>query len=220
MIDEAVVEAFQLTARLSRDDVFSDDRLMPIVAVDHARMAAPGWVGADWRAGGVVLMAINPGGGGDAYRRNPTDDQLYACISTFRDASPETRFEALARLSSTFIELQRTHNIRRVVDPVLAAVRSRHADAAFLNVLPFRTRGDRPARSGELRRAWDLATSRQLAALAPGRVIALGRKAYDALISVGADRAHDIILIKRTIGDSSLSQQAREVIAKLEAEGG
>jgi hypothetical protein len=218
MIEEAVIDAFQATTRVSRDAVFDDDRLMPVVAVEHARMAAPGWVGANWRAGGTVLMAINPGGGGDAYKRNPTDDQLYGCISTFREASPDLRAQAFARMSETWIALQRTHNIRRVVDPLLAAVRSTHLEAAFLNVLPFRTRGDRPARSGELRRAWDLATSGQLAALAPKRVVALGRKAYDALIAVGAESAHEVVLIKRSIGDSTLSQQARDVIGRLAAE--
>lgn len=214
-----VVEAFHATTQLSRNAVFDDSRLDPTTALPHASLAPPGWVGADWRPGGTIFVAINPGGGRDTYRVNPTDKQLYGAVRAFKDADQTARGAALAKLSKLWIDIQQTHNIRRVINPVLDATGSSAQAAAFLNVLPFRTRNDKPARVAELRRAWDLATSRQVTALAPRRIVALGCKAHDALISVGADRSCEIVLLKRAIGDSRLTPHAVEAIAKLRRAG-
>ena len=75
-----IVTAFHLAALLPRSSVFSSDELQPITAPDDANTAAPGWVGSAWRSGGTLLVGINPGGGGDAYRGNPTDARLYGLM--------------------------------------------------------------------------------------------------------------------------------------------
>lgn len=207
-----IVEAFHATAQLSRSDVFDDQRLDPIDPTGTFKIAAPGWVGRNWQLGGTALIAINPGGGGDNYRVNPHDAELYALIRAFRDALPEQRSIALENLGEAWTAIQRMHNLWRVIDHVLDAAKSQPQSAAFLNVLPFRTRADKPARSVELRRAWEKGTAAQLEALAPRRIIALGCKAHDALLSVGADKLCEIILIKRMRGDSALSAHARATL--------
>ncbi|MEW9855670.1 hypothetical protein [Novosphingobium sp. M1R2S20] len=60
------------------------------------------------------------------------------------------------------------------VRPILEALDAGSEDPAFLNVLPFRTRHDKPAGSVVLRRARDSATLHQVAALQAQRIIALG----------------------------------------------
>ncbi|UVO49658.1 uracil-DNA glycosylase family protein [Sphingomonas sp. SUN019] len=218
-MSQVLINAFHNTANLKRDAVFDDQRLMPICAQHDALTAAPGWIGKNWRPGGTLLMAINPGGGGDTYRINPADVTLYGLIRRFRDAaSSDERAAGLRALSDAWIGIQATHNIRRVVDAVLDATGSDASQAAFLNVVPFRTRGDRPARSAELRRAWLISTQQQVAALAPRRIVALGCKAYDALVAAGADRSHDVVLLKRAIGDSRITPQAKEVLTRLREE--
>ena len=216
-MSDSIVDAFHATTLLKRSDLFDDDRLTPITSIADAATPAPGWVGKDWRFGGTLLVAINPGGGGDTHRLNPTDERLYGLIRRFRDAGAEKQPSALREMSDAWIEIQSTHNIRRVIDAVLEATRSSCAQAAFLNVLPFRTRNDKPTRASELRQAWRKATAGQVQALAPRRIVALGCKAHDALVAAGADKAHEVVLIKRAIGDNRLTPHARETLAALAA---
>jgi hypothetical protein len=217
-MQQEVIDAFHATATVKRSDIFDDERLTPLTALIDAQTAAPGWVGRDWAPGHTVLMAINPGGGGDHYRRNPTDEGLYSLIRAFRDAAVADRGRALQEMSDAWIQIQSSHNIWKVVDAVLNTTKSDPSRSAFLNILPFRTRQDKPARSGELRRAWHRATGKQVESLAPRRIIALGRKAYDAIITTGVSAEHEIVMIKRAIGDSYIPPDARGVLAKLMAE--
>lgn len=214
-----IVAAFHRTARLMRAAIFDDDRLMPTSAPEDATIAASGWVGPDWKSGGTLLMGINPGGGGDRYRGNPTDQRLYGLLQQFRDADDvKEQRAALRRLSDAWMDIQSTHAIRRVTSAVLDAVGECDVTSAFMNVLPFRTREDKPARAGELRRAWTIATGPQVAALKPRRIVALGCKAHDALVAAGAAVDYEIVLIKRAIGDTSIPPHARETLARLKQE--
>ncbi|KHL24113.1 hypothetical protein PK98_15635 [Croceibacterium mercuriale] len=210
-----IVDAYHRTALLERGAIFPDTKLMPITRPEDAAIAAPGWVGKQWQPGGTLLMAINPGGGGDAYRVNPTDERLYGLFHAFKAAPADQREEALAALSEAWIGIQKTHNIFRLIRPILEALGAGSEGLAFLNVLPFRTRGDAPAGSTVLRQAWNVATSQQVAALQPGRIIALGRKAFDALSIVGATKKFDVVYLKRAIGDSYVTPEAQTAIAAL-----
>ncbi|WP_133064396.1 hypothetical protein, partial [Sandarakinorhabdus cyanobacteriorum] len=166
-----IVSTFHQTVSLERRDVFEDDRLMPQCAIADANTAAPGWVGRDWTPGGTLLMAINPGGGGDNYRMNPTDARLYSLIRAFRSAEDHSSKAATLRaLSDAWLQVQTTHAISRVISAVLDATGGTLNSSAFLNMLPFRTRGNKPARRSELRRAWVKGTGNQ-PGLFTGRVI-------------------------------------------------
>lgn len=216
-----IADTFYATANLRRADVFTDDRLTPTSCVEDAHTAAPGWVGPDWAPGGTLLVGINPGGGGDEYRMNPHDAELYGLIRKLRNASGQAAISAaLVHLSAAWISIQATHSIRRVISAILESIGQNERQAAFMNVLPFRTRENKPARKEELRRAWEIATGPQVAALRPRRIVALGCKAYDALIAAGADREHNVILLKRAIGDSVITEHAKGVLAQLRTETG
>jgi hypothetical protein len=212
---EKVVAAFHRTARLTRADLFDNDALLPTTAVEDARTAAPGWVGDNW-SGGTLMVGINPGGGGDAYRRNPDDDRLYAALRKLRDAgAPAEQEIALINLSSAWIAIQRSHNIWRIVDPILKATGEASDTAAFMNILPFRTREDKAPSVGVLRRAWALSALPQIEALQPARIIALGKKAWDALSRFDPPPGPELILFKRGIGDSYIPSESNEVLARL-----
>ena len=169
-----IVSAFHRTVRLQRDEVFEDDRLMPQRSIADAQIAAPGWVGRDWQPGGTLLVAINPAGGGDSYRINPTDAPLYDLARAFRAAEGlELQSAALRALSDTYLQVQKTLSIIRVMAAVMAATGGTFQSSAFLNVLPFRTRENKSARRSEVRNEWDKGASDQVHSLAPGRIVDL-----------------------------------------------
>ena len=213
----AIVAAFHGSSRLRRSDIFADDKLMPITAVEDASTAAPGWVGQTW-IGGTLLVGINPGGGGDNYRRNPSDDELYNCARAFREAkSEETQSKAFESLSTKWIQIQQTHSIWRIIEPILAATSESVDETAFMNILPFRTRMDALPPRAILRAAWEKAARPQISALKPKRVIALGKKAWVVITQFEMPTPADVILFKRGIGDSYIPVESLEVLTRLKA---
>jgi hypothetical protein len=215
-MDQAIVNAFHATSCLKRSDIFSGDGATPTTALDDAYTSAPGWVGDAWRQG-TVLIGINPGGGGDSYRRNPTDDQLYNLLRAFRDAAGRDRAVAFSQLSSAWRAIQKTHSIWRVINAVLEATGERELEVAFMNVVPFRTRMDKLPSRWEIMAAWQFAARPQLDALQPKRIVCLGKKAWDVLSRF--DEFKDrLVLIKRAIGDSYIPPEAQATLAGLAKE--
>ena len=212
-MDQAVVRAFHATSCLCRSNIFSEDSLIPVTAVEDANTAAPGWVGDDWREG-TVLIGINPGGGGDNYRRNPTDDQLYRLLRKFRDAEGSNLAPAFLELTTAWRSIQRTHNIWRVIGAILEATGETEREISFINVVPFRTRMDKLPSRVELARAWTSAAKPQIDVLKPKRIICLGKKAWDVL-SRFTEVEHKLVLMKRAIGDSYIPPEAQETLREL-----
>jgi len=217
MISEAIVAAFHCTALMRRRDIFATDALRPITAAEDADTAAPGWVGSRW-SGGTLLVGINPGGGGDQYRRNPTDDELYSLLRAFRDALTEpARKEALEHASRAWQRIQQGHNIWRIIAPILEATGETPDEIAFMNILPFRTRMDRAAPASTLRQAWAQSAEPQIRALQPRRIIALGAKAWKVLSGFPSPCGAETFLFKRGIGDSYIPTESRELLRALAA---
>ncbi|AVA13731.1 MAG: hypothetical protein WA935_14845 [Sphingopyxis granuli] len=216
-MNEEIVQAFARIARLKRQEVFDDERLMPQTSVDDAMQAAPGWVGSSWD-GGTLLVGINPGGGGDNYRGNPSDKALYDACRRLKEArSVSDQKEAMGALSSLWMQTQRTHNIWRIISKIIDATGERESDIAFMNILPFRTRQDVQPRRGEIGRVWRMTTQPAISALRPARIIALGAKAYKVLDAQLSTRSWQIIEFKRRIGDTSIHPEATIVLRQLQA---
>ncbi len=215
---ENIISSFHNAAKLKRSDVFDNDALTPIASTEDAHTAAPGWVGAKWREG-TLLVGINPGGGGDNYRLNPSDERLYTSIRGFRDAeNVQTRAQAFAHMTKVWSEAQQSHNIWRVVKAVLDATGESASEIAFMNILPFRTRLDAAAPIAVLRTSWLKAAGAQIAALQPKRVIALGKKAGGVLSRFDLPTDTDLLLFKRGIGDSYIPAESQELLARLAKE--
>jgi hypothetical protein len=212
-MDTAIIRAFHATSRLQRTDIFSGNTLTPVTAVEDAHTPAPGWVGDHWHKG-TVLIGINPGGGGDNYRRNPTDDQLYKLLRKFRDTEESNRASAFSEVSSFWAFIQRTHNVWRVINAVLEATGESESEIAFMNVMPFRTRMDKLPSRVEIAAAWKFAAKPQLDALMPSRIVCLGKIAWDVLRRFDVVQ-HKIVLMKRAIGDSYIPPEAQETLRQL-----
>jgi hypothetical protein len=217
MIGNAIIDAFSQTAKLTRESLNLPATLMPLTVQEDARTAAPGWIGSNWK-GGTLMVGINPGGGGDAYRRNPTDDRLYALLRAVREAgSKEQQRDALMAASKAWISIQRTHNIWRIIEAILSATGEDVEQVAFMNIMPFRTRMDKEPPVVAMAAAWKLSAGPQVNALAPRRIIALGAKAYKALSRFSMDASAELIQFKRGIGDSYIPPESQIVLTQLRA---
>jgi len=211
-----IIDSFHKVAQLRRENLFRDDRLMPITHREDANTAAPGWVGHDYQPGSIVLLGINPGGGGDAYRGNPTDRALYGRLRAFRDASPQDLEAAFTRLNESWLSIQQTHSLWRVISAALDATGLRSSQVAFLNMLPFRTREDKTAPSAVMANAWRLAAQPQIRALAPKAIVTLGFKAADALDRLAnTGSVPRVFRLKRARGDTRITDEARATLAEL-----
>jgi hypothetical protein len=215
-----LARAFAAASRVSRATLYGmdDDAQMPMHLPRHARIPYLGFAGANYKPGGVCLIGINPGGGGDAYQRaTPGDDELLFALEALRgshdadaDASHRTmcdKFEAQFKLIP----------FKTIVNPVLQATGATLADAAYLNMFAYRTRGDKSPSSKALARSCKLVVEPLLAALQPGYVVLLGYKARDAAAK-HLTMPSTPYVIKRTIGDRVICAEALAVIAQIAAD--
>ncbi|MBL8224717.1 MAG: hypothetical protein JNM50_05245 [Chromatiales bacterium] len=209
--------AFQRAARVSRAMLYGTDHdhQLPRNLHHDARVPFLGFVGPAYRPGNPVLLAINPGGGGDAYvTRTPQDRELIPLIERFVAAPPEQLDRAFDDMCRSYAAQVRTWNLWRILGPTLAACRSDLDAACYLNLFPYRTQGDKRPTTVPLRNAWTHIVDPLLKALAPGLLVALGKKAGGE-----AERYHrpppPLFVVPRTIGDSSVSAEAQAVLATI-----
>lgn len=177
-----VAKVWSKVSKFDRATIFGDDvaKWMPVKNPDHAGLAAAGWVGANYRPGGLVIIAANPGGGGDTYSATDNDKKLYDTFRSFRSAQSEDDWvAAFEKMSIEYMRQTTGHNISLPISKILESA-DRGADkCAFLNVIPFRTKGDGWPGVQVIQRATEKALNLQLHALNPGIIVLLGKKACD-----------------------------------------
>lgn len=199
--------------RLSRSDVFGTaDEQLPISEVPDAHLPQIGFIGANYRKGGDLLLGINPGGGGDAYRRTLADASLLPIIAaTIRGAPSES---AAQDIFLRCCQNMRTWNLWRIVAPVLEACGREQQDIAYLNWCPFRTRRDLMPRTTAMVHCRKVHVAPLIIALAPARVIALGMKVGGWVEKENFPSVQTFV-VPRTIGDSYLSNSALLALEEL-----
>ncbi len=181
-----------------------------------ARLPFIGYVGPDFRPGGFVLMAINPGGG-NFDRRTAEDNRLCPALHRLQNASTQETRGAFADLVQVYLDVVPTWNLWRIFSPILEALNTNIRAVAFLNVVPFRTKGDASPPVRAQRASWRKIVSPVLAVLAPSQIIALGKKAGSVIDRFGSiDR---VVTVPRTNGDTYVSQQARVILVGLASIG-
>jgi hypothetical protein len=201
-------------AKVSRTDIFGadDSTFCPINLEHDSNVMFQGFVGRRYAPGGTVLMAINPGGGGDAYARRTAEDEVFfPLLEALRGANPDDSLHQLDALSAAFPAIVRGWNLWRILGPTIDAAGSSLDEIAYLNCVPYRTRGDRMPRVSAQRAAWELTTQPILESLQPRLILALGKKAGGVLLRFYSGSA-DRFCIPRTVGDTYLSAEALEVL--------
>jgi len=197
---------------------------MVVGSSPHGRTMSPGYVGRKYAAGGWLLVGNYPAGGTASYiaRPNPTDERLYASFAGLANAdNDEDRLSRFERMSATWIELQRAHQIYKTLFlPLFEAGGKIDDDVAFLNAFPFRCRDNKAPNTRMYAAAWRLAVSRQIEALQPGKVIALGIATGRAIERFYSGSA-DFVVLERSNGDRYLKESAQRMIAAIaQARGG
>ena len=212
----SIAEAFSAAAKVARSDVFGadNDRWLPKNFQDNARLPFLGYVGASFRTGGVVLMAINPGGGSDKYKKTVEDERLCPALQRLQDSSPQMAAVAAGEVFQNYIEVLPTWNLWRIVNPVLKATDTDINSIAFLNVVPFRTKGDAKPHVKARNFSWAKIVSPLLSVLKPSQIIALGKKAGDVLQKYRTED-WELVTVPRTNGDSYTSPEAQIVLDAL-----
>ena len=99
--------------QIQREALFGphDEKCRPLHLIDDANTMFAGYAGRLYRTGaGILLLAINPGGG-DAYRsRTAEDDQFYPLLKAFKNAPAKKAPEAFERVNETFAAMMRRGN--------------------------------------------------------------------------------------------------------------
>lgn len=213
----SIAQTFLSCARVSRSALYgvSPDRQLPTHLLADAHIPFIGFAGSQYRPGGVVLLAINPGGGGDSYQiRTRQDNELLPLIVTFTKSSSNELLTAFANMSGSYAAQVRTWNLWRILAPTLHACGKDLSEVAYLNCFPYRTCADRMPQASALRASWTNVVEPLLAQLSPSTLIALGKK-----VGGVAERQFrgpgKLYVVPRTIGDSYLSEEAMEVLACL-----
>ncbi|BAE49448.1 hypothetical protein amb0644 [Paramagnetospirillum magneticum AMB-1] len=173
-----------------------------------------GYVGGSYRPGGIVLLAVNPGGGGDAYQQTAEDVVFYPLLKAFRDCAPEKAEALFGRINDEFASVLPRWNLWRILKPTLDAAGVGLDEVAYLNAVPYRTRENRVPKLHAKEAAWRMVTGPTLDALRPGLLIALGNKAGDVMTRLYNGSA-STECVPRTNGDSYISDGAKSALKRI-----
>ena len=136
-------------------------------------------------------------------------------LKAFRDCGDEA--EALfARINEEFASVLPRWNLWRILKPTLDAAGVGLHEVAYLNAVPYRTRGDAMPKAHARDAAWRLVTGPTLDALRPGLLVALGKKAGDIMARLHRGEARTEC-VPRTIGDSYVSDDAPAMLEQIAA---
>ena len=153
-----IADHWRSCVRISREEVFGSDdgKHAPRHLQDDAATMFAGYVGVDWKpAVGLLLLAINPGGGGDAYESRTSEDQKFIPLLTrFKETEPSEVLESFELVNRAFMRIVKGWGIWKILDPTLNAAGVALEDVAYLNIVPYRTRNNQMPPAAARERAW------------------------------------------------------------------
>jgi hypothetical protein len=214
-----IAQHFHRLAAITREEIFGRDEpsSRPLNLPSDAATMFAGYVGKKFTPGrGIVILGINPGGG-DAYlTRTAEDEAFYPILREFKTAQRQHVLTAFERVNDAFVKIVQAWNLWRILEPTLEAAGRDISEAAYMNVVPYRTRQDKVPPSEARRSAWYKVVAPTLTLLLPRAVITLGKKA-GAIVDALAPRDLEIYCVPRTIGDTYISEGARAIHERLRA---
>lgn len=175
-------------------------------------IAQPGYVGHNYRAGGLLFLSMNPGGG---YSNGLSDEDIsqYEALQRLRDSTSSGAVKHFNALSKLYQKIMPTWKIYRVfVAPVLRSSGIPFSDIAYLNLLKWRTQNS----SGLMtlyRLSWDDHTRNQIELLRPNTVIAIGADAGKAFTKFYTSEIR-FKAIPRVIGNK-IGEPGRAALAEI-----
>jgi len=206
-----------VAAGISREALYGvrEDSQLPLHLQDDARLPFLGFCGQRYEIGGTVFVAINPGGGGDAYAtRMPQDCTLLPLIERFMQSPNGRAAQTFSEISDSYLAMARTWNLWRFLGPAVEACNIDPEAICYLNCFPFRTRKDALPFTHALRESWQRLMTPLLAELQPKVLVVLGKKAGNVVQKLHTGGT-PVYVIPRTVGDSYLSPAALEVLSAL-----
>jgi hypothetical protein len=174
-----------------------------------------GYIGPNYRPGGLVLVAYFPAGGTAPYAntaRAARDEAFYALIGAFKRADPESRIAAFEALNLHVAEAMPHWRMYKVIEVVLEAAGCSLDDVALINLVPYRIADNASPRAKVIQASWEACTAPALQVLQPGKVAALGAGPGRALEARGVQ---PLYIFPRTIGDSYVNPKAYDVARQL-----
>ena len=214
---QAVATLWHRCAQIERSAIFGPadaTRWRPEHRPDISALMFSGCVGSSYQADiDPLLIAINPGGGDDK-ELTSINENFYALLRLFKDAEPEEVLERWEHVNAMGLPVFKSWNIWNIIKPTLDAVDRTFCHVAFINAIPYRTRGNKkpPVMAGKM--AWELITQPTIDLLAPREIIALGKKAGDVidLYYKGNQRT---TTVPRTNGDKHVRPEADDALRGL-----
>lgn len=213
---ERAARAFQVAMRVTRAELFDSERSLPVSLADAIHTPYLGWVGKSYQ-GGTVLIAKNPGGGGDSQvEATALDAKVISQLKALRDGEDTSFTGLLDELTETYHAQLPTIGMGVLLNRVLARAGETLDSVAFFNVCPYRTRNDESLSARTGKRSRELVAAPLLKALNPDTIIYLGvgvgREAQKTL------KARWTYVLPRAINDKQLSTKAEPILVKIEAE--
>ncbi|MBX7134183.1 MAG: hypothetical protein K1X67_16040 [Fimbriimonadaceae bacterium] len=217
----AIAAQLHVNTQISRQDIFglAEAQCRPMhLPGDSATMFA-GFVGTRYTPGeGIVLLAINPGGGGDAYTERTAEDRVFfPLLERFKAARGHAVPSAFEAVNQAFAPIVRGWNLWRILGPTLEAAGLTLEEVAYMNLVPYRTRGDKMPPVAAQQAAWTRIIQPTLGVLEPRAIVTLGKKAGSVVDRFHAGGLH-AYCVPRTIGDTRISDEARAVHAQMRRE--
>jgi hypothetical protein len=176
------------TLNLERSQVFNTSDVMPtnmFAPMDLTARAT--WVGSDYKRGRVVLLGLNPAGGGQKYKNYTAlhDREWADQIQILKEQNSFSEY--LKWRDEVAPKCIRRWSIRLSIDAVLDALKLSLKDVAIGNLIPFRMEGGEAEniKSHHFQMAWDSDTAEVLSLLEPRLIVCMTskikqlRKRYD-----------------------------------------
>jgi hypothetical protein len=218
---ESLAAHFNHLTTISRQDIFgdADTLLRPINLPKDSSTMFAGYVGNKYvPRQGLLLLAINPGGGGDKYdRRIPEDDVFYPLLHEFKSANQENVVATFEAINRAFVPIVTSWNLWRILGSTLEAAGASIEEIAYMNVVPYRTRNDKMPPIEARRTSWARIVRPTLGLLEPRAIITLGKKA-GSIVDTLMEDVLPTYCVPRTIGDSYISEDAKKVHQQLRKE--
>ena len=216
----AVARLWHACAQIDRSEFFGvedESKWRPLYLRQEAATMTIGYLGSRYRSGSdILLIGINPGGGGDAHvHRDPHDERLYPALMSFKQAADTDVLAAFDHLQETYPSAIRAWPLYTVVYPILDAVGRSLDRITLVNVVPYRTRNDKPPPAQAKRLGWEI-VEHTLGHLKPRAIVTLGAAAGNVVNSLYTGDL-SAYCVPRMRGDRGVTPQAREVISHLRA---